>query len=202
MSEIHRYFKTKQHDLLKNMNTCAICRIEQVDLSKMKANVVPLFEGELTPILNVPIAAHQTKDFLIRVPYAKGDLVLVVFSQRDIDPILYGGGEPSTRMLGIDDALIVGGINLFTEPLPSVHSEDLVITRKDFSSKIVLKANNDVVIHTDAKVLLGDENAVEGVPLGDTLKEWLDNHTHPTPAGESSPPSSVSPIPSKKVKTV
>jgi hypothetical protein len=207
MSEIHQYMKTKQHELLKGMNTCAICRIEKVDLKLMKADVVPLFEEGLTPILNVPISPQQTGDYIIRVPYKKGDLVTVVFSQRDIDSILYGGGEQSTRMLGIDDAIIIGGINTYNNPLPEGYEEDLLIAKKDFKSRIVIGKDNNITVETDGNIFLGD-GATEGVPLGNQLKQWLDSHTHPytwtDPGGNgfTSPPSSSSPSPSKKVKTV
>lgn len=49
------------------------------------------------------------------------------------------------------------------------------------------------------EILLGD-GASEDVPLGNQLKQWLDNHTHPTPNGESGSPSSSSPSPSGVVK--
>lgn len=47
-------------------------------------------------------------------------------------------------------------------------------------------------------ILLGSEEAAEGVPLGTQLKTWLDGHTHS--ASGAGPPSAPSPDPSKKVK--
>lgn len=149
MSSVHEVMNKQKDAILKGINTCAICRIEKVDMQLMKADVVPLFEDELTPILNVPIAVHQTNDFIIRVPYKKDDKVLVVFSQRDIDPIMFGGGEQSVRMHGIDDALIVGGINLFTEPLPSGHEDDLIISKKNLSTKIVITKDDEILLKSN-----------------------------------------------------
>ncbi|NYV64659.1 hypothetical protein HYI36_05275 [Bacillus sp. Gen3] len=160
MTDFHNILQTQEQEMLEGINTCAICRIETVDLSTMKADVVPLFDEELTPILNVPIAAHQTSDFIIRVPYKVGDLVLVVFSQRDIDPIMFGGGEASVRMHGIDDALIVGGINLFNDPLPNEHSEDIVISKKDMTTKIVL-TKDDEIIFKSKKITIDAPDGVE-----------------------------------------
>lgn len=201
MSEAYKFFERMQHNLVSGLNTCCIARIVNVDLQLMKADVVPLFDEDMPIIKNVPIAAQQTGEFVIRLPYKKGDLVLLVFSQRDIDPIMYGGGEPSTRMLGLDDALIVGGINLFTQPLPDGFEKDVLIAKKDFSSRVVLGADGNITIETNGNIFLGD-GATEGVPLGNQLKQWLDSHTHPTPNGESGPPTSASPSPSEKVKTV
>lgn len=52
------------------------------------------------------------------------------------------------------------------------------------------------------ELLLGGEDAEEGVPLGNALKEWLDNHTHTHPEGNTGPPTSDSPDPSEVVKTI
>ncbi len=203
MSNIENFINLKQEDMLAGINTCAICRIDAVDMQEMRADVTPLFDDELTPILNVPIATHQTSDFIIRVPYKSGDLVIVVFSQRDIDPIMFGGGEQATHTFGIDDAIIVGGISLFTNPLIAITAddEDFLITKKDYTSRIVIAKNGDIRAETDGHIFLG-ENATEGVPLGDQLKVWLDSHTHPTPSGESGAPSGPSPTPSEKVKVI
>ena len=47
------------------------------------------------------------------MPYKRGDTVLVVFAQREIDNIMYEANNPaSQRMLAVDDAVVVCGINL------------------------------------------------------------------------------------------
>lgn len=45
----------------------------------------------------------------------------------------------------------------------------------------------------------GGGGGSQGVPFGGLLKEYLDSHTHPTPEGESGPPSQSSPSPSSGV---
>ncbi len=56
---------------LMNMNTCLICRVLEVDMNLYKADVLPLHDPGATPILDVPMAFHQTEQFVIQVPYKK-----------------------------------------------------------------------------------------------------------------------------------
>lgn len=137
MSEAAKFFENYKKGLVGGLYTSAIAQIEAYDPIVNKADITLLPGGDL--IKSVPVGMPQTKDFYIRMPYSKGDHVLVVFSQRDIDPILFANGKiPSERMLAIDDAIIVCGINLFTQPLPATDSDKLVIGQKDGVAKIVM----------------------------------------------------------------
>lgn len=205
--EAGEFFVNMKKGMMGSINTCSLCKIVSYDPATMKADVETIPAGDL--ILSVPVSAPQTKDFIIRVPYKPGNIGFVVYSQSQIDGALTGGiGEESDRQFAIDDAIFVGGINLFTETMDADHADDLIISKKDFTSKIVMKSDGDVVIHTDGNVLLGSEDATEGVPLGDQLKEWLDTHTHPISwtdpggSGHSGSPTGASPSPSERVKTI
>lgn len=131
------FFNNYKKGLLNVINTCLIGIIEKFDGETMKANVTLLPNDDL--ILDVPVMTLQTSEFYIRVPYEPGDHVLVVFSQRDIDQIMHSGdASPSDRVLSIDDAIIIGGINLFDDPLPSEDKDKLVIGQKDGGAKITM----------------------------------------------------------------
>ncbi|MET4562172.1 hypothetical protein ABIA69_003358 [Lysinibacillus parviboronicapiens] len=131
---------------LMNMNTCLICEVLEVDMNLFKADVLPLNDPEATPILDVPIAFHQTDQFVIQIPYKKGATVLVACSQADIDPLMFGGGKAASRAFSANDALIIGGINYFTKPIQNEHPDDLVIGTKDFATKIVLNEVGEISI--------------------------------------------------------
>lgn len=131
---------------LENINTCLICEILDVDMNLFKADVLPLNDSEATPILDVPIAFHQTEQFVIQVPYKKRDNVLVVCSQADIDPLMFGGGKAASRAFSANDALIIGGINYFTKPIQNEHPDALVIGTKDFQTKLVLNDAGEINI--------------------------------------------------------
>ena len=143
MKEANRFFKKFQDSTVGGINTCMIGQIERFDSKQMKADVTLLPEGQL--VIEVPVMTFQTGDFYIRVPYEPGDKVAVIFAQRDIDGILRGGdANPSQRKLSLDDAIVMGGINLYTdEPLPEEDAGDLVIGKRNKKSKIVMKADTD-----------------------------------------------------------
>lgn len=86
-----------------------------------------------------------------------------------------------------------------------VIESDGVMRLKDISNGTELKfdiSTGDAIFTLATKLLLGSSGASEGVPLGNSLKDWLDNHTHggvATGGGTTSKPSSTSPSPSSKV---
>lgn len=201
------FFNKLSGNLVNGINSCMLGRIETFDASKMKANVIPLVknkDGDKPMLIEVPVSFIKAGPFLIRPPYKKGDIVLVVFADEDIDNVLLSGNisEPnSTRKHSLDDAIIVGGIMPFTQTLPDEHIEDLVIAKDDFTTKIVVKEDGEIIIQ-GGKVYLGSEDAEEGIPLGNALKQWLDNHVHPYSGGTTESPSNPSPEPSKVVRTI
>ncbi len=97
------FFNKLSGNLVNGINSCMLGRIETFDASKMKANVVPLVknkDGNKPMLIEVPVSFIKAGPFLIRPPYKKGDIVLVVFADEDIDNVLLSGNisEPnSTR---------------------------------------------------------------------------------------------------------
>lgn len=137
MSEAAKFFENFKKDLVSGIYTTSLALVEAYDPKLNKADIKLLPGGNL--IKSVPVAIQQTKDFFIRVPYQKGDHVLVVFAQRDIDAVMYGSSNiPSERMLAIDDAIIIGGVNIFSDPLPAADADKLVIGQKDSAAKITI----------------------------------------------------------------
>lgn len=129
MSDADIYFRRFKNSLIGELNTFAIGKILSFDPVKMKADIELLPDGDL--IKSVPVGMQQTSEFYIRIPYQKGDIVGVVFAQREIDGIMYESNNPkSKRMLAVDDAVVVCGINLFTNNLPSEDADKLVIAEK------------------------------------------------------------------------
>lgn len=137
---------------LMNVDTCLICEVLEVDMNLYKADVLPLHDPEATPILDVPMAFWQTEQFVIQVPFKKGDKVLVVCSQADIDPLMFGGGKAASRSFSANDALIVGGVNYFTKPLQNEHPDDVIISDKKFNNKIRIQPDGEIFIESDNKI--------------------------------------------------
>lgn len=147
MSEVKKFFDRNESNLRKSLNTCIFGEVIKIELKYMRLDVKVDFEEE-TIVMRVPIASYQTKEFVIRPPYQVGDTVLLIISQQDIDPILFGGGEHSRRQHELDDALVISGVTPFTEPLSdefTEHEEDFVISKRDFSAKIIIKKNGEII---------------------------------------------------------
>lgn len=137
MSEAHSFFANFKKNMLGTLYTSTIARVEAYDARQNKADITLLPGGDL--VKSVPVAIQQTEEFYFRIPYKTGDLVLVCFSHRDIDPVLYDNGKiPSERMLAMDDAIIVGGINRYTDTLPIADAGKLVIGQKNGEAKITI----------------------------------------------------------------
>lgn len=71
------------------------------------------------------------------------------------------------------------------------------------ASVVIDSVGNIVVTPASGKnVLLGGSGASHGLSLGDSLKTWLDTHSHPTSTGPSGSPTTSSPAVSTTVKTL
>jgi hypothetical protein len=191
---------------LDDLHTAAPAKIESYDSKRMVCSVTLLYKNkteQIAPIIEVPVSFMKAGPFIIRPPYKKGDIVLVVFSERSLDYILQATPQDAKTGDGvrhrIDDAIVVHGIKLDSEPdLPAEHASDLLIMNTQGTAKVVLTAD-DKVIFEGVEICLGS-GAAEGVPLGTSLKQWLDSHTHVT--GGLGVPNSQSPEPSSKVKVI
>lgn len=161
----NNYINNLLNGVISNINSCLIARIERFDGRKMKADLVPLIKNsdneEVSMLIEVPVAMVKAGGFVIRPPYKRGDIVVVVFADRDIDNVLLSGKVSnlnSTRKHSLDDAIVIGSISPFTENLPSTHSNDLIIAKEDLSSKIVLKQDGGIEIKSNKSITISGPN--------------------------------------------
>lgn len=146
-------FVSKQiNERLMQMNTLLICKVLEVDMNLYKADVLPLHDPDATPILDVPFGFQQTDHFVVQVPYKQDDIVYVGCVQHDIDPLMFGGGEPAKRTFDANDAIIIGGVHYFTKPLSNPHPDDVTITDKVFKNKIRIQPDGEIFIESDNKI--------------------------------------------------
>ena len=207
MSELHDFLKEEMDEQSEKTHVAMLCRIVSFDSQQMKASIQPMQKG-LPMIENVPVALQKAGPFFIRVPFEKGDVVVVVFADKGIDTQINTGAdaeEVGARKHDISDAIVVGGITPFNSPLPA--EAGLVIAKKDLSAKVVIQEDNKIVVETNANIYLGSAAADEGLSLGNALKQWADNHDHnytwtdAAGSGTTDPPNEASPAPSEKVMT-
>lgn len=166
MSELINFMDGIFLEALAEVNTCMPARIETFDPVKMKAVVTPLFkktfDGQepvsMPPIVEVPVSCLRAGGFVIRPPYKKGDIVLLIFAQRALDNVIGTGQEADpeiSRMHALDDAIVLAGLMPFTGQLPVLpveHGDSLVLGTEDFEAKVVIKPNKDILIETTGKI--------------------------------------------------
>lgn len=216
---IHELVRKMIDQALDDVHTALPARVERFDLVTLRGEVVPLVkrkvqrEGEpepWPPILDVPFWMPKAGPFVLRLPVQRGDVVLLVFSERALDYLLVDGQPQDPRFRrrhALDDAIAIPGLLHQGEgALPSEHGQDVALFDRNNGNKIVLKASGDCILHIPAgRIYLADEGATEGAARGTSLKQWLDEHTHPyywtDPGGSdvTGPPTTPSPEPSKKV---
>lgn len=149
---MNKFVSQKMGEILGGMHTARFCEILSVDMNLYKADILPLDDPDATPILDVPFGYHQTEKFVVQMPYKEGDIVIAVFAERDMDPIMLGGGEPATRQFSDNDAIIMCGINVYTKPLSNPYPDDLMLTDKEFKTKIRLQPDGEIFIESDNKI--------------------------------------------------
>lgn len=151
--------RTMINNAVSDIHTSLPAKINKYDAKKMRAEITLLskqnLEGgmvEIPPVLEVPVGFTKAGNFIIRPPYKKGDVVVVVFSEKAIDKLLISGKPENAkykRKHSIDDAIIVNSLQLESEnDLNSSYTDDLLIENQVNDSRIVMKANGDLLIET------------------------------------------------------
>ena len=183
---------------LNNLNCCMVASITAIDTNTKKVSVKPLHKVfienqlvELPVIQDVPLFQFMTSNALIELPFATGDIVLLVFADYDIQNLVLTGelSEVNTNDIhSLNDAI---ALPLGLNPINTTLS---------INTRIIIKNNGDIVAETTGNIFLGSENASDGVARGTPLKTWNDGHVHPIPGGgNTGTPTTESPNPSTKV---
>lgn len=132
------------------------------------------------------------------------DQVLCVFLGNGVEQgFCLGGFYSSISKTPINDRRIYRK-HFDDETYVEYKKEEKVL--KVMVNDVSIEVNNGKVTIKSDEILLGSDSAAEGVPLGNQLKDWLDNHTHDyswsdsAGSGSTSSPTSTSPAVSEKVK--
>lgn len=184
---------------LAGVNVSIPARVESYDSSEQSIDAKPLIkrgylsEGQtratesLPIITSVPVVFPGAGDYSITFPIAKGDTVLLIFSQFSLDKWLNSGGEvdpDDDRRFHISDAIAIPGLRPFSAPVSNPGTSAMTLT----ASEIRLGSN-------DASELLALKSDLEN------LKTWLDTHIHPDPSsGSTGAPTTTSPSPAGTTK--
>src|SRR5690606_29719193 len=135
---IHELVRKLIDQALADVHTALPARVEQFDPTTLRGEVVPLVKRRVTkdgepepwpPILDVPFWMPKAGPFIMRWPVRRGDVVLIVFSERALDYIMTDGQPQDPRFRrrhALDDAIALPGLLHQGEgTLPGHHGEDV-----------------------------------------------------------------------------
>ena len=156
--------------ILSTVHTCLPGKIEKYDYETQKADVKPLlkrkFEDgdiiELPVLTDVPVIMPRSSKASIMFPIKKGDLVLLLFSERAIGDWLINGGlvDPiSSRRFDLSDAIAIPGLYPFTEKSPAQNADDLQI--KNDESTITLRQDGTMLLEGKGTIEMLSSGTVE-----------------------------------------
>lgn len=169
---------------ISNIHTSIPAIVETYDYKTQTAEVTPgvkrlLQNGDvitLPKIVQVPVVFPSAGDALIHWPINRGDTVLLIFSERQIDEFLQSGkiSKPSqTRKNSLTDAIAISGILTLNKTGKAENNDDLIITKS--GSKIVIKSNGDVEISGE-NIKLG--SGVLQKLVNESFQAVFNSHTH------------------------
>lgn len=143
---LHYLITQMMNSRLAGLNTAIPAIVDKFDADKKSCDAVPVFKkryknGDVAsmPIIqNIPVVFLQTANSIISVPLKRGDIVLLVFSQRAMDEWKTKGGilEPiDKRKHDLNDAVAIPGILPLGKGLAS-DKEALKIQNGDLTIKV------------------------------------------------------------------
>lgn len=143
MSELESLINLLIDESNSQLRVCLPGRIEVYDPDTHLASVQPLIKrrfyqrqkSELLPIINrVPVVFPRSANALIRLPITKGDIVTLVFADRNISNWLSGNGDAKdhldTRKHHLNDAYALLGGYPKGKPWEAVNPDALEIQVK------------------------------------------------------------------------
>jgi hypothetical protein len=181
---------------LMDLRTCLVAEvvrwrpdIQAVDVQPLVRHVEDVAEEEAPSdypvVTRVPVQFPRWGGFVLRMPLAEGDKVLLLVSDRELTRWLQSDGGRVTpgrrRTHHLDDAVALPGISTWAAPVPGLEDGDLVLGREDGAGEVRIKPSGEVWITSG-----GD--APQPMVLGQTLVDVLSALTVPTAFGPSGTP--------------
>lgn len=153
-----------------NINVSMIGKIQDYDSKTNTATIIPLHmteNEEYQPLTMVPIGYFNLGGYKFKIKPLKGDIVILVFIDYDIDNILIDGQTKTAnteRRHSLEDCIALPlSVNFLNNSYNA--SEDLTIEKEGGQSYIKITKNDEIIINS-TNIKLG-ENAIQGVRLSD-----------------------------------
>jgi hypothetical protein len=149
---------------------------------------------QLPIVVNCPVVQLGGGAFVMTMPVAVGDTVLLVFADKSLDRWFAVGGQVDPgdyARHGLSDAVAIPGLH------DLAHALDAVAT-----DRITLGAKTGMQIHvTETQVQLGAAAATQGAGLGTALQTWANDvysyllQVNASLTSLGAPPASTPPLP-------
>lgn len=126
-----------------------------------------------------------------------GDQVIFAFQVGDVNgPVVLGYAHNSSGDQKVPEQVKAnpkqhGVVTSIGSVVFDEGAKKIVVTFNGSTSSTITMDDEGVKITSDKirldskEVLIGDDNTAQPIPLGNTLRDWLRDHTHPTAMGPS-----------------
>lgn len=182
MKQVANLFQNVVTGLGNNLNCMMIGKILNYSNTDNTATIEPMHyvpnqNTPYNPLVSVPIGFFSLGGYSIKVQPQKGDMVILLFNDYDIDNLIIDGKtkHPNTdRTHALEDCIALPlSINFLNNAYNATN--DLTISKEGTNAYVKIKNNGDIIINSD-KILLG-EKANRNI-----LKQEIDNEGKYYPA--------------------
>ena len=192
-----------ERELVNKYHTAAPGIVEEYDPATKRARVSPalamLEEGgalkDRAVLLDVPVLHPSGGGYVVHLPIAAGDPVMLLFSERGLTAFkqTYARSAPDIDALMSErDAVAIPGFGALE--VSPVEPGALCIQREDGTVSIVV-TEGDVTINVPAgsNVHLGGGGGEE-LATRSFVARYFNTHVHPSPTGPTGPPTFPAPV--------
>lgn len=160
----------------QSLNVAMIGKVDNYNPQDNTATIIPqhrtIVDGvsePFAPLVNIPVATCNIGGYSIKFPVQRGDYMIILFFNFDIDNVLIDGtiSSETDRLHDLNDCIALPfGFN-FLQNTSYNQSNDLTISKNNGNTYIKIKENGDIVLNNSGNIYLGTENASTPVVIED-----------------------------------
>lgn len=181
--------------------------VQSINWDEMTVEVIPAIQGSVEgedgsiqyvnmPLLvDVPINFPSVKNFVLTLPIAAGDEVLVHIASRCIDSWWQSGGvqKPAEfRMHDLSDGFAVPGIYSKPNVIPNISTTDMQLRNRSGTTYIGIKPSGEIDLVSPVGIKVTGDLTVSGEVTAGIIPIPLTTHLHPV---TTAPGTTGAPIP-------
>lgn len=170
----YKVVKRMINNHIEEINTMFLAIVENYDTTTGKITIIPKVKMlnnydeyvDRAMLVECPTSCIKARDFYLRIPYQKGDIVYVGCSKDALDDMLLNGDTGVSRLDGVSkfrltDAVVLGGIFVDSEnTMTTDNPDDFIIQNRQNNDIIVLKKDGGIQVKTSTKFQI-DASEVE-----------------------------------------